>query len=140
GALIVREHQELVFISQTGMVQRTVASGISLMGRSTQGVRVMNLKSGDRVSAVALVVESANGNGNAPTPELPRPDGAAAADVPAEAEVIDGADGANGAGGAKPKPTRKRSAASKAAPKTQSKPKAAPNANATGKAKNGSKR
>jgi DNA gyrase subunit A len=139
GALIVREHQELVFISQTGMVQRTIASGISLMGRSTQGVRVMNLKSGDRVSAVALVVESANGNGNASTPELPGPDGAAA-EAPAEADVIDGADGANGADGAKPKPARKRSAASKAAPKTQSKPKAAPKAKATGKAKTGSKR
>ena len=37
------------------------------MGRPTQGVRVMNLKKGDQVSAVALVVESeANGNGAAP--------------------------------------------------------------------------
>ncbi len=58
GALIVREHQELLFISQQGMVQRTSASGISRMGRPTQGVRVMNLKDDDRVSAVALVVES----------------------------------------------------------------------------------
>jgi DNA gyrase subunit A len=33
-------------------------SGISQMGRPTQGVRVMNMKSDDRVSAVALVVES----------------------------------------------------------------------------------
>ena len=58
GALIVREHQELLFISQNGMVQRTSASGISQMGRPTQGVRVMNIKDDDRVSAVALVVES----------------------------------------------------------------------------------
>ena len=28
------------------------------MGRSTQGVKVMNIKDDDRVSAVALVVES----------------------------------------------------------------------------------
>ena len=27
GALVVREHQELVFISQNGMVQRTCVSG-----------------------------------------------------------------------------------------------------------------
>ena len=40
------------------MVQRTKAGGISQMGRATQGVRVMNLKDGDCVSAVALVVES----------------------------------------------------------------------------------
>jgi DNA gyrase subunit A len=58
GALIVREHQDLLFISHQGMVQRTSAKGISLMGRPTQGVRVMNIKDDDRVSAVALVVES----------------------------------------------------------------------------------
>ena len=58
GALIVREHQDLLFISENGMVQRTNAGGISQMGRATQGVRVMNLREDDRVSAVALVVES----------------------------------------------------------------------------------
>jgi DNA gyrase subunit A len=58
GALIVREHQDLLFISENGMVQRTKAGGISQMGRATQGVRVMNMKEDDRVSAVALVVES----------------------------------------------------------------------------------
>jgi DNA gyrase subunit A len=58
GALIVREHQELLFISQEGMVQRTGARGISRMGRATQGVKVMNVRNGDTVSAVAVVVES----------------------------------------------------------------------------------
>jgi DNA gyrase subunit A len=58
GALIVGEHQDLLFISQNGMVQRTSVGGISQMGRSTQGVKVMNIKDDDRVSAVALVVES----------------------------------------------------------------------------------
>jgi DNA gyrase subunit A len=57
GALVVREHQELLFISQTGMVQRTGVRGISRMGRATQGVKVMNVRD-DTVSAVALVVES----------------------------------------------------------------------------------
>src|SRR4051794_17288831 len=58
GALVVREHQDLVFISTTGMVQRTSVRGINRYGRSSQGVRVMNLKDGDTVSAVALVMES----------------------------------------------------------------------------------
>jgi DNA gyrase subunit A len=58
GALVVRPHQELVFISEGGMVQRTGVRPISQQGRSATGVRVMNLKDGDRVSAVALVVES----------------------------------------------------------------------------------
>ena len=58
GALVVREHQELVFISQNGMVQRTSVRGISRYGRASQGVRVMNIRSDDQVSAVALVAES----------------------------------------------------------------------------------
>ena len=58
GALVVREHQDLVFISQNGMVQRTGVRGINRYGRTSQGVKVMNLREGDVVSAVALVVES----------------------------------------------------------------------------------
>jgi DNA gyrase subunit A len=58
GALVVREHQELVFISQNGMVQRTSVRGINRYGRASQGVRVMNIREDDQVSAVALVVES----------------------------------------------------------------------------------
>jgi DNA gyrase subunit A len=58
GALVVREHQELVFISQNGMVQRTSVRGINRYGRASQGVRLMNLREDDQVSAVALVVES----------------------------------------------------------------------------------
>ncbi|HVD41175.1 MAG TPA: DNA gyrase subunit A [Solirubrobacterales bacterium] len=82
GALIVNEHEDLLFISQNGMVQRTSVSGISQMGRSTQGVRVMNIKDDDRVSAVALVVESDEAESGAPEDngqgELPEasPDGA----------------------------------------------------------------
>jgi DNA gyrase subunit A len=75
GALIVNAHQDLLFISQNGMVQRTGVEGISQTGRATQGVKVMNIKDDDRVSAVALVVESEDNS--APTddpsaqPELP---------------------------------------------------------------------
>jgi DNA gyrase subunit A len=58
GALVVREHQDLVFISQNGMVQRTGVRGINRYGRTSQGVRVMNLRDGDVVSAVALVIEN----------------------------------------------------------------------------------
>jgi DNA gyrase subunit A len=64
GALVVRDHQELVFISVGGMVQRTSAAGISQQGRSATGVRVMNLKEDDLVSAVALVVDTAEDPGD----------------------------------------------------------------------------
>jgi DNA gyrase subunit A len=63
GALVVREHQELVFISVGGMVQRTSVAGISRQGRAATGVRMMNLKNDDTVSAVALVVEGDEGDG-----------------------------------------------------------------------------
>jgi DNA gyrase subunit A len=74
GALVVREHQELVFISQDGMVQRTGVRGISQQGRSATGVRVMNVREEDLVRAVALVVESepeVAGEDGAELPELP---------------------------------------------------------------------
>ncbi len=73
GALVVREHQELVFISQNGMVQRTSVRGINRYGRSSQGVRLMNLRDDDQVSAVALVVESeaATAAAVAEDPQLP---------------------------------------------------------------------
>jgi DNA gyrase subunit A len=75
GALVVRDHQELVFISVGGMVQRTSAAGISQQGRSATGVRVMNLKEDDLVSAVALIVDAADepDDGSSPTaPDRPQ--------------------------------------------------------------------
>jgi DNA gyrase subunit A len=58
GALVVREHEELVFISHGGMVQRTGVRGINRYGRAAQGVRLMNLKDDDTVSAIALVADT----------------------------------------------------------------------------------
>lgn len=69
GALVVREHQELVFISQNGLVQRTSVRGISQQGRAATGVRVMNVREDDSVRAIALIVESDNGE-NAEALEL----------------------------------------------------------------------
>jgi DNA gyrase subunit A len=88
GALVVRDHQELVFISEGGMVQRTSAGGISRQGRSATGVRVMNLKEDDLVSAVAVVVDTDDQSdaGRAPPPaqgEGPRGNGrASSSDTP----------------------------------------------------------
>ena len=84
GALVVREHQELVFISQNGMVQRTSVRGINRYGRSSQGVRVMNIRDDDVVSAVALVVES-----DADTAAPVLGDEAAAANGPVDAEALE---------------------------------------------------
>jgi len=61
AAKVVRDNHELVLISADGTIIRIPVSGISCMGRSTQGVKVMNLRKGDRVSAVARVVASQPG-------------------------------------------------------------------------------
>ncbi len=119
GARVVREGQELIFISQTGMVQRNAVGGISRMGRPTQGVRLMNLKKGDRVSAVALVVESeANGNGNGASAT-----GASVEDdAPIAENVAEEAAAAEAAGNGEAKVT-KSSGSTAGAPKPASKPK-----------------
>src|ERR687894_553392 len=58
AALVVRDHQQLVFISQNGMVQRIAVRELRPLGRNAQGFRLMNVREDDLVSAVALVVES----------------------------------------------------------------------------------
>ncbi len=54
GMKIVRPDDEIMIISEEGVVVRTPVSGISELGRSTQGVRVMNVADKDRVTAVAI--------------------------------------------------------------------------------------
>ena len=51
---IVFEDDEIMIMSEEGVVVRTPVSGISELGRSTQGVRVMNVADKDRVTAVAI--------------------------------------------------------------------------------------
>jgi DNA gyrase subunit A len=80
GALIVKDHQELLFITENGMVQRTSVAGIRKTGRATQGVKAMNVREGDHISAVALVVESAE-------PDVSDIDGEAGETVDAEIEL-----------------------------------------------------
>jgi DNA gyrase subunit A len=58
GAMIVRDGYEVMLISRDGTVIRTAVDGISRMGRSTQGVRLMNLRGDDRVSSIARVSEA----------------------------------------------------------------------------------
>ncbi len=53
GVSCVLEHEELMFITQQGMILRTQASGISLIGRATQGVRLIDMDEGDRAVSVA---------------------------------------------------------------------------------------
>jgi DNA gyrase subunit A len=58
AALVVRDHHQLVFISQNGMVQRIGVRDLRPLGRNAQGFRLMNVRDDDLVSAVALVMET----------------------------------------------------------------------------------
>jgi DNA gyrase subunit A len=131
GARVVREGQELLFISQSGMVQRTAVAGISRMGRPTQGVRLMNLKKGDRVSAVALVVESEE-NGNGTSAEA----ASLEEEAPSAATVAEQAAAAEAAGNGEPKVTRaKPSSGSSSKAKPAAKPRSATKAKPAAKPK-----
>jgi DNA gyrase subunit A len=69
AARMVHETQELIVISQTGIVLRTRMEGISVQGRSTQGVSVINLGAGDAVASIEVI-------------EMAQPQGGATADGP----------------------------------------------------------
>jgi DNA gyrase/topoisomerase IV subunit A len=47
---------EVTLISSGGMVLRTAVDDIPRVGRATRGARVMELKKGDEVTSVAVVV------------------------------------------------------------------------------------
>ncbi len=60
---IVDEHDEIMIITEEGIVVRTPVSGISQLGRSTQGVHLMNVSGKDKVSAVAKSTTSEKDDG-----------------------------------------------------------------------------
>jgi DNA gyrase subunit A len=74
GVMAVHEGQELMIITQDGIITRTPVNGISRMGRATQGVIVQRLREGDQVASIALVADpqDVNGNGDGQEPEPPQ--------------------------------------------------------------------
>jgi len=55
-AKTVTEEDQIMFISKLGIIIRTRAKEISVIGRNTQGMRLMRLNDGDKVVAAAKVV------------------------------------------------------------------------------------
>lgn len=51
---IVEKNDELMIITEEGVVVRTPVEGVSQLGRSTQGVHIMNVADKDKVTAVAV--------------------------------------------------------------------------------------
>ena len=55
---VVNEEDQLIIISEEGVVVRTAAKGISELGRATQGVHVMNVAHKDKVTAIGIVKDA----------------------------------------------------------------------------------
>lgn len=54
----VLEDDEMILMTKGGMATRMAVSSVSIIGRNTQGVRLISLKSGDKLTDVAIVFGS----------------------------------------------------------------------------------
>ena len=57
GIAYVHDDDELMLISQQGMILRMVAGDVRSIGRATQGVRLLGMEEGDEVVSVAKLAE-----------------------------------------------------------------------------------
>lgn len=60
AGLIVEPKNDIMIITSSGTVIRTPVKDVSVIGRNTQGVRLINLSEGEKVVAATLVEESAD--------------------------------------------------------------------------------
>jgi len=68
GIVRVCEDDELLMMTARGKIQRIRAADISIVGRNTQGVRIMNLSKDDTLVAVKRVPQEGNGGENGVPP------------------------------------------------------------------------
>jgi DNA gyrase subunit A len=57
GLMQVRDEDEVVMITSSGKLIRTLAGNISLHGRNTQGVKLMDVEGEDKIVSIGKVVE-----------------------------------------------------------------------------------
>ncbi len=57
GLMQVRDEDELVMITSSGKLIRTLAGNISLLGRNTQGVKLMDVEGDDKIVSIGRVAE-----------------------------------------------------------------------------------
>jgi DNA gyrase subunit A len=67
--LQVNEDDEIMLVTDGGKILRMIAKGISLIGRVTQGVKLMDLEAEERVVSVAKVAEKSGDGEPEPEPE-----------------------------------------------------------------------
>ena len=61
--MLVDESSEVILISQFGKIIRIDTKQIREAGRSTQGVRLLNLEPGDKVASAVIIQEKEEENG-----------------------------------------------------------------------------
>ncbi|MGL6196416.1 MAG: DNA gyrase subunit A [Thermoguttaceae bacterium] len=67
----VKDDDEVMMITTRGQIQRIAVSDVRVMGRNTQGVRLMNLEEGDTLVAIRRIPKDANSNSDVETADLP---------------------------------------------------------------------
>jgi DNA gyrase subunit A len=65
GAALVDEKDEIVLVSTGGVLIRTKVDQIREMGRSTQGVSLINLDAGTKLAGIEKIAEPEDENGDA---------------------------------------------------------------------------
>jgi len=70
GALTVTDQDEIMLLTQQGQMVRTPVKDIREAGRNTQGVKLINLNTGDKLTAIARVVSESEEDEPPTTPEL----------------------------------------------------------------------
>ena len=68
--LQVNEDDEIMLVTDGGKILRMIAKGISLIGRVTQGVKLMDLEAEERVVSLAKVAEKSDDGEPEPEPDL----------------------------------------------------------------------
>ncbi len=105
GIVRVDETDELLMMTARGKIQRVKVSDFNVIGRNTQGVRIMSLAKGDTLAALVRVPKDANGesedpeaaSGDTPGPEVAGDD--VASDDTLAGDDPEGGDQEGGTGG-----------------------------------------
>jgi DNA gyrase subunit A len=73
GIVSVRDGDDIMLMTVQGMVNRTHVAEIRVVGRNTQGVRIMNLNDGDKIASIAKVAKEDGEATEAPAEMNPPP-------------------------------------------------------------------
>jgi DNA gyrase subunit A len=64
GILQVQEDDEVMLVTNGGKILRLEVKGISVIGRVTQGVKLMDAETGEQVVSLAKVAEKGDSDDN----------------------------------------------------------------------------